>query len=91
MARLTFHEFGSFGVLGMNETNEHKKLYACVERLRDYEDALYNEWGVEIISIKELKMLARAIVGELHTVGELLTVERLLTKINLFYEEGGPK
>lgn len=38
MIRLTFRENDKFGVVGMNEENQDKKLYACVLKLTDYED-----------------------------------------------------
>ncbi len=38
MIRLTFRENYNFGVVGMNEENQDKKLYACVLKLIDYED-----------------------------------------------------
>lgn len=39
MKRLTYHEKdGSFGVIGMKEENQNEKLYACVFKLKDYED-----------------------------------------------------
>ncbi len=39
MSRLTFRNSdGSFDVRGMNETNEIKKVIACVGKLADYED-----------------------------------------------------
>lgn len=38
MIRLTFREKEKFGVVGMNEANQDKKLYSCVLKLIDYED-----------------------------------------------------
>lgn len=39
MNRLTFHNVdGSFGVIGMNETNETEKVMACIGKLVAYED-----------------------------------------------------
>lgn len=38
MNRLTFREKEKFGVVGMNEANQYRKLYSCVLKLIDYED-----------------------------------------------------
>ena len=39
MKRLTFHRAnGSFGVDGMNDDNRENKIYACIAKLKDYED-----------------------------------------------------
>ena len=39
MKRLTYQESdGRFGVVGMKAGNEDKKLYACVCKLKDYEN-----------------------------------------------------
>ena len=40
MQRLTFKkEDGTFGVIGMNETNAEQKIYACILKLMHYEDS----------------------------------------------------
>lgn len=39
LKRLTYHEEdGRFGVAGMNAENESEKVYACICKLKDYED-----------------------------------------------------
>lgn len=56
--RLTFRERnGHFGVCGMNETNEDKKIIACVFRLMQYE-----ETGLSPKEIKTLQNLAKSLV-----------------------------
>lgn len=50
MNRLTFRENDKFGVVGMNEENQDKKLYACVLKLTDYENT-----GLSPNDILELK------------------------------------
>ena len=56
--RLTFRERnGHFGVCGMNETNEDKKITACVFRLMQYE-----ETGLSPKQIKTLQNLAKSLV-----------------------------
>lgn len=48
--RLTYHEKnGDFGVAGMNETNQDEKLYACICKLKDYEDLGFNPSELEIL------------------------------------------
>lgn len=51
MNRLTFRENDKFGVVGMNEENQDKKLYACVLKLTDYEDTMFSP--NDILKLKE--------------------------------------
>lgn len=51
MIRLTFRENDKFGVVGMNEENQDKKLYACVLKLTDYEDTMLSP--NDILKLKE--------------------------------------
>lgn len=55
MKRLTFKkENGEFGVVGMNEDNQDEKLYACVHKLKHYEDLDLNPDEIEQL-IDEMK------------------------------------
>ncbi len=48
--RLTFHEEnGDVVVRGMNETNQDEKIYACIFKLKDYEDLGFNPSELEMI------------------------------------------
>ena len=48
--RLTFHEEnGDFSVAGMDETNRDEKLYACICKLKDYEDLGFHPSELELI------------------------------------------
>lgn len=68
MNRLTFRGKEKFGVVGMNEANQDKKLYACVLKLVDYEDT--NLSPNDILELKEendqlKKELAELKLGEM--------------------------
>lgn len=48
--RLTYHEKnGDFGVAGMNETNQDEKIYACICKLKDYEDLAFHPGEIETL------------------------------------------
>ncbi len=61
MIRLTFsEENGKFGVAGMNESNQDEKLYACVKKLKDYEDLGLNPdeiyWKLNKLKAKDERL-----------------------------------
>lgn len=48
--RLTYHEKnGDFGVAGMNETNQDEKIYACICKLKDYEDLAFHPGEIKTL------------------------------------------
>lgn len=62
--RLTFNKpDGSFGVVGMNCSNEDKKLYSCVAKLKDFEDIGFNP--EELTSLKTILKEHKTSLGQL--------------------------
>ena len=60
MGRLTFHEHdGKFGVAGMDARNELDKIYACICKLKDYEDIGLSPDEVEQLKYKYEDLLER--------------------------------
>ena len=83
MIRLTFRENDKFGVVGMNEENQDKKLYSCVLKLLDYEETglspneinklkqQLEENNKEIMHLKDGLNMCKNI--KRYDIGELLT------------------
>lgn len=83
MSRLTYHEMGEFGVIGINTFNCEKKLHERVMKLKDYEDT-----GLAPDEIIRMRTVDKAELASVYAEnGELHREMRKLKAKVLTYEQ----